>query len=582
MQNQTKQCQSCKKDFIIETEDFVFYDKIKVPPPTFCPECRTMRRLSWRNEMTLFKRKCNAPGHDETLISIFHSETKINAVDIKYWWGDEWDPFDYGAEYDFSKPFFQQWIELYNKIPIPALSNSKATNSDYCNVAEESRDCYMCSGSWKIERTLYSNRIMEVKDSSDLYVAYNSELCYENITCVESYHLLYSFNCKSCVNSYFLYDCIGCTDCFGCSNLRSKSYCMWNEQLSKEEDSRRLAELDLDSHATIQELKKKFDALSLSAIHRFANQIKVVNSTGDNIEGVKNAKVCFDASGQIEDCKFVHWAKLNLKDAYDSGPGVGMAELAYEIFDTGIGNFRNLFTSVVYSCSNIEYAFNCHGSSDIFGCVGIRGKKYCILNRPYEKEEYEALLPKIKEHMQTMPYIDKQGRKYGYGEFFPSELSPFAYNETVAQDYFPLTKDEALKLGFVWREKELNEYQITLPAINIPDRLKDVSDSITKEIIGCLHEGKCEDRCKKAFRITPDELGLYKRLGVPLPRLCFGCRHDARLRKRNPMHLWNRACMCDKAGHGHEGKCATTFETAYAPERKEIIYCESCYQKEVM
>ena len=26
-----------------------------------------------------------------------------------------------------------------------------------------------------------------------------------------------------------------------------------------------------------------------------------------------------------------------------------------------------------------------------------------------------------------------------WGEFFPSSLSPFGYNETVAQEYFPLT-----------------------------------------------------------------------------------------------------------------------------------------------
>jgi len=33
--SQTKICQNCKKEFIIEPEDFEFYEKIKVPTPTF-------------------------------------------------------------------------------------------------------------------------------------------------------------------------------------------------------------------------------------------------------------------------------------------------------------------------------------------------------------------------------------------------------------------------------------------------------------------------------------------------------------------------------------------------------------------
>ncbi len=582
MEAQTKNCQNCKQDFIIESEDFNFYEKIKVPPPTFCPDCRTARRLSWRNEMSLFKRKCGVPGHEEMLISIYHPDEKLNAVDLKYWWSDEWDSLDFGAQYDFTKPFFQQWKELYARVPMQCLSNSKATNSDYCNVAEESRDSYMTSGSWKVERTFYSNRIMEIKDSSDLYVVHNSELCYDDVICSDSYRLMYSLNCKSCVDSYFLYDCHGCTNCFGCTNLRSQSYCMWNEQLSKEEYNKRIAEIDLTSHKTVNMLKAKFRDLYLSSIHRFANQVKVVDSTGDNLEGIKNSKFCFDVTGNIEDSKYVHWAKVSAKDLYDSGPGVGMAELMYETFDTGIGNFRNLFTSVVYSSSEIEYAFNCYNCTNLFGCVGLRSKNYCILNQQYTKEEYEALVPKIKQHMQEMPYLDSLGRSYSYGEFFPSELSPFAYNETVAQDYFPLTEEQALARGHKLRKKNSNEYNITLNARDLPDKLEEIPESISNEIIGCEHQGNCSHRCFRAYKITQDEFNLYKRLRIPLPRICFGCRHDERLEKRNPMKLWHRSCVCKKENHAHSGICTNDFETSYAPERPEIIYCEKCYQAEVM
>lgn len=574
MEAETKNCQNCKIDFLIEPEDFIFYEKIKVPPPTFCPDCRTARRLSWRNEMSLYKRKCNVPSHEETLISMYSPDINVNAVDLKYWWSDSWDPMDFGMPYDFSRPFFDQWKELYTRVPLQCLSNSKATNSDYCNIAEESRDSYLCSASWKIERTFYSNRVMEVKDSSDLYVVDKSELCYEDVICSDSYQLLYSLKSKNCVDSYFLYDCIGCTNCFGCTNLRNQSYCMWNVQLSKEEYKQRISEMNLSSYKTIENLKQKFKELYLSSIHRFSNQIKIVDSTGDNIEGLKNSKKCFDTSGKIEDSKFIHWAKVSAKDVYDSGPGVGMGDLMYEVFDTGIGNFRNLFTNVVYSSSDMEYAFNCHNCTNIFGCIGLRSKNYCILNQQYSKEEYEELVPKIKQQMMDMPFVDSLGRKYSYGEFFPTELSPFAYNETVAQDYFPLTKEIAISRGYKWRERHSNEYNITIEANNLPDALDDTPETITQEIIGCIHNGNCNDRCSKAYKITQDELNLYKRLRIPLPRLCFGCRHDERLRKRNPMKLWHRSCM-------KEG-CTNEFETSYAPERPEIIFCEKCYQQEVL
>ena len=36
--SETKTCQNCKNDFIIEPDDFSFYEKMKVPAPTFCPE----------------------------------------------------------------------------------------------------------------------------------------------------------------------------------------------------------------------------------------------------------------------------------------------------------------------------------------------------------------------------------------------------------------------------------------------------------------------------------------------------------------------------------------------------------------
>jgi hypothetical protein len=212
-------------------------------------------------------------------------------------------------------------------------------------------------------------------------------------------------------------------------------------------------------------------------------------------------------------------------------------------------------------------------SSHLFGCVSLRGKSYCIFNKQYTKEEYENLVPKIIKHMSDAPYIDKKGRVYRYGEFFPSELSPFPYNKTVAQEFFPLDKERAIFENFWWKDKEERNYNIDIKTEDIEDDINDVNDDITNKIIECAHKGTCNQQCTEAFKIIPEELQFYKRMNLPLPRLCPNCRHYERLSQRNPLKLWHRTCM-------KEG-CTNEFETSYSPDRPEIVYCEKCYQQEV-
>jgi len=246
----------------------------------------------------------------------------------------------------------------------------------------------------------------------------------------------------------------------------------------------------------------------------------------------------------------------------------------YESMQCGNGVYDLKFGWGVWNNSkNVNYGILSPGVSDIFGCVGLNKKQYCILNKQYTKEEYEELVPKIIKHMNDMPYIDSKGRVYKYGEFFPSEFSPFGYNETTAQEYFSLDLKEAEKKGFYWHKPLVRNYNITKNYDEILDSILDVDDSILNEVISCEHKGNCKENCMTAFRILAEDLKFYRRMNLPLPRLCPNCRHYQRLRQRNPLKLWHRQCM-------KEG-CTNEFETSYSPDRSEIIYCESCYNKEV-
>ncbi|KKW17065.1 MAG: hypothetical protein UY56_C0004G0001 [Parcubacteria group bacterium GW2011_GWA1_50_14] len=610
--SEEKICQNCKSSFVIDAEDFDFYKRINMPPPTFCPECRMIRRLMFRNEHALYKRKCNAPNHSEDVISIYSQDKPFTVYDQKFWWSDNWDPMQYGRTYDFSAPFFKQFQQLWREVPLLNLSNSNAVNSDFCNVADQSKNSYMTSGSYKIENVLYSNRVYTVKDSMDLYVGFRDELCYENVNSSDCYRVLFSARSFNCMDSSFLYDCKNCSHCFGCANLRNKQYCIFNKQYSREAYSEKMKEFDLGSAKQIETLKKQFHDIYLKSIHKYATITKSVNVIGDNVDNAKNCTVCFDITEGAEDCKYIHWGGLQTKDAYDAGPGIGdVAELVYEAVDTGLQGFNVAFTNVVYGSRNMRYALFCHNCSDIFGCIGLRNKKYCILNKQYSKEEYDALVPKIIQHMNKTPYVGENNRKYGYGEFFPAELAPFAYNESIAQDYFPLTKEEAIRKEYQWKEQEERRYVITKKSSDLPDNIKEVEDSILDDVIGCMHEGKCACPCTIASKFVPQELQFYRKIGLPLPRLCPNCRHYQRLKQRNPLKLWHRHCQCagktsDKrldrpepltvegqqatgykyentAEHSHkEEHCRNEFETTFAPERHEIVYCEPCYQSEVV
>jgi hypothetical protein len=244
----------------------------------------------------------------------------------------------------------------------------------------------------------------------------------------------------------------------------------------------------------------------------------------------------------------------------------------YECITSGLEGYNLKFCFNCFeNVRDLEYCMYCIGSKDCFGCVGLFKKQYCIFNKQYTKEEYNELREKIISHMNMMPYVDANKRSYSYGEFFPFDLSPIAYNESMAQDFYPIGKAQAEHDGHVWHDVIAKEFLITTKANDVPDSLHDVDETILSEVISCK-------KCDKAYKIIPAELRFYKKIGIPLPRMCPDCRFVERFSYINPPELWHRGCMNILV----EGKCPNEFETSYAPNRPEIVYCESCYQQEIV
>ncbi|MBU0671197.1 zinc-ribbon domain containing protein, partial [Patescibacteria group bacterium] len=90
----------------------------------------------------------------------------------------------------------------------------------------------------------------------------------------------------------------------------------------------------------------------------------------------------------------------------------------------------------------------------------------------------------------------------------------------------------------------------------------------------------CEE-CGSNFNITKSEKKFYEIKDLPDPIKCFKCRHRERLSQKNPRNLWHRQCDCTKPNHDHAGRCSNEFDSTFSPERKELVFCLDCYNKEI-
>src|SRR3989344_7366403 len=167
MKQEERKCQSCKRSFTIEPEDFGFYEKINVPPPTFCPECRSIRRLAWREDHTLYKDTCKLC--DKTTLSVRAPTGQFTVYCRDCWISDKWDPLTYGREYDFNKPFFQQYAELMKVVPQPALTGARLINSEYTHVTNNLKNCYFVYWAFYTEDSQYCNAPLFSKHTFDAF-----------------------------------------------------------------------------------------------------------------------------------------------------------------------------------------------------------------------------------------------------------------------------------------------------------------------------------------------------------------------------------------------------------------------------
>ena len=545
-----KTCIKCLNVFEINDAELDFFKRMNLPLPDLCSQERMRQLMAFRNEWKLYPRKCDSSGKDILSAYAANSPFTIYANDI--WWGDSWDATQYGQPYDFSKSFFNQFATLQLVVPREGTSVFNCENCDYNSHIRQSKNCYLNSLVAQCEDLYYSYWAVKDKDVFDSLYTNESTLCSWCNEVNNSYGCIVLEESKDCNSCYFSYQLRGCDHCLFCTNLANKSYCIKNKSCTKEEFETFKKKMFDGSWNSWQKTHAHYVDLKLKTPHRYVHNLNCENCTGDHLYHSKNLKNCFDGFNTEEASHSVSLGdSKNVYGIYSAGwPG---CELIYNsVVSRGSQNIACCYYT--WFSHDLRYCDSCVSCENCFGCIGLHHKKYCILNQQYSKEEYEKLLPKIIKHMEGIKE---------WGQFFPPALSPFAYNETAAQDFFPFEKSMAKKLGYRWREEDRREFKPSTLS-TLPDNIKDVSNDIVKEILAC-------ETCKKNYRLILKELRFYQKENLPIPRECPACRHKRRFQNRNLFELFKRAC----------NKCGTEIESTYSPSRPEQIFCEKCFLEEI-
>jgi hypothetical protein len=262
----------------------------------------------------------------------------------------------------------------------------------------------------------------------------------------------------------------------------------------------------------------------------------------------------------------IDWAGMWFLSYY--GISIGWAWSSRNHFS---GHIRDGSNNILYS----SFLINCN---HCFGCISLRNKSYCIFNKQYTKEEYEIQIAKIITHMQSTGE---------WWEFFHPSLSPFGYNETVAQEYFPLDKiddgwwtTEDVRLSSFSYLSSLGYKRSTYNADpSLPEWVQTIErkNYTDEERTALLQEDNLETKvflCSvsaRPYRLQKAEIEFYRKYRLPIPDKHPDIRHEERMKLRPGRTLFLRTC----------DYCNKEMLSVYQSDHEWKVYCEECYQKEV-
>ena len=484
----------------------------------------------------LHKRKCDKTGSQ--IISIFRPDCVYPV-----WHRDEWikSANPPSQDFDFSRPFFEQAWEVFQKSPIPHIFQSHNQNCEYTDDWYYSKNCYLCHSGQNNEDCRYCYVSDGVKNMQYSVFAFDSELCFDLINSSNCFNGVFLLNCKNVHDSAFLYDCRDCSDCLFCFNLRNKKYCFGNEQLSKEEFEKKRKAWDLSSFKNYQKAKQFFaEMMLMKAWHRALQIDRCENSTGCFIRNCKDSENCYMLSNH-ENCANVSLSGPNARWILDSLGTVG-AELSF-MSVLPVYCYDTKFCFSIDHCRFVEYSAYLKNCQYCFGCCGLVNEKYCILNKKYSREEYEELRTKIVEHMK------KTGE---WGDFFTPHFAPNPYEESYSGLHFV----DKRQINF--RTADPIE-KITMKTAEVED-IPDSATELTPEKEKWLQEQIFWDnQYARPFQIQVADIEFARKMKVPLPHFYYVNRIQSNF-KWMPFNGELRQAKCAKSDNVIEANWSEKYD----------------------
>ena len=286
----------------------------------------------------------------------------------------------------------QRIILSHPKLPVAVVSSQECK---FCNEVYNSKNLFYCFDTYNTTDSFYLFDSFKCANCGDCDYAVESELCYESVDPYKAFNCDFIEYCDNIRDSAYCYNCTG-NNLFGCVNLKNKSFCIFNRQLTEDEYNKQLVRLrSLPSEkilTIVEDLKKRFP---LTQTVGADNENAVY---GNYIHFNKNCYLCFDAAYD-ENCAYLY-DSFNCKTSYDLTYVALGTELTYEAVDS-VTLFNCSFAVHASNCQDSAYIFNCFNVKNSLGCVGLSNKEYCILNRQFEKEEYENLSSQIIAQLNT-------------------------------------------------------------------------------------------------------------------------------------------------------------------------------------
>ncbi|MBI2485217.1 hypothetical protein HYW18_03670 [Candidatus Uhrbacteria bacterium] len=548
-------CPVSGERWMMTEEELIWMRKFQVPPSDISPTIRRKLLFGFNSGVTIW---WNTDAVTKKLIvSYIHPDNPIPVVEDSLWHAQDWS--DRGARgLDIAQPFFPQLRQVLHAVPFQATRTfGTPVNSMGVGIIS-AEDSFMVFGGVKnTRRSAYGFMCKELEDCEDTFIGTSSQESFSLNRSTKMYRCRVAMQCQECVSCDFLFDSRNCESCFLGSNLRNRKYVFANEQLSKETYEQKMKEVDLTSWKVFQSWMQRYlEMLRTEAVWPENFNVGCEASSG---EYLMKCVRCTDGFGlsfatDMYACQLCH--SVVQGNAYTSGiDGTSDSYMAVGV----INGSRVLFSTACMRCQNIEYCLNCSDCENCFGCVGLKNKKFHILNKAYAEEEYWNKLDELKCAM-----LDRDE----YGNFFPGDFSPSGI-QWGGELHAPLTDEEVVRLGgIVFDAKRGAVISLSQSAVYgesmdpelLPDGLEACALFAGRPIM--------DPELERPFTVRKEDVAFYTHMRLPFPRRHFMTRIRALARLGNTFMAEQGLCQkCSKE--------VVIHKNIAFPKRK--IYCTACY-----